>query len=249
MRVFASPAPPITENQWRYLNSLLAARFDSLHDIPPELVGVVIPRDDMTIDEASRAIDVVKSIPSRWERQKAANLERRDRLVEHLLGIDGVDEEVVARRWDDILAWHFSIRREVTGEHFSGHRLRIDRLLSPAGWRWGCGHAHEVGFEIKTGRGSKNVTGQAADYANTRWQKAPGDGFVIVGIFRNDPEESRHLAAMGCFAFTIEPDWSTGDPELHLMWNGTRMWSGLTTGTTRRIPHKKWCPSRKFGSR
>lgn len=246
MTVFATlKAPQATEPQITYLTSLFAARFAHKDEVP-EPLRCFLPRTDMTVEEASHAIDIIKAIPSLWEREKIKRQQTVERWQVWMLGEKGRERDAEAR-WDDVLAWHFYIRRQVNGTHFSGKRLRIDRMLSPRKWAWGCGHQHEVGFEIKASVCQTDAA-QAADYANTKWDGTP-DEYTIVGLYRWDRDKARPLAGIGCFAFVVEHNWKIQGPALTLCWNGNRMWTGSLTGESRDIPALPWCPSRKFGSR
>lgn len=250
------PPVPATSKQLDYITGLVESRFEHWSDAPPELQRF-LPRPDMTIRQASRAIDVWKAVPTIWQRGEHPLQIAQRRKADHLWGKDGVSEDVIVGRWDSALSPYFEIRREVTGRHFTGQSLRIDRLLKPRGWNWQCGHEHWVGLEVKRWKTSgTSAYAQAADYASTTWDGIDTDnGLVIVGLHVADKEEALHLRPMGCFGFHVglgrlwNPD--SVEPDLEIYWGGSRMWSGSTDpyfDPAIKMTHR-WCPRRKFGSR
>lgn len=257
MSAFTPTQQPLaTDRQLRYLHELVIRRANIPLGMPERVdpaLRIFVPHAGMTMEQASKAIEFWKLIPTSWNRWQAAKNERSQKVRQWL---HGDAEAVVANRWDTILDLHFFIDREVRGLHWSGARLRIDRILRPKGWTWDCGHSHAIGFEIKTDRAKwPDVVAQAADYANTTWAGVNEGGIVLVGVSVPDIELTRQLAPVGCFGFSIHPAWIEPhhhEPDLHLHWNGTRMWTGTTDPNrtaARRIAHTGWCPVRKFGSR
>lgn len=248
--------PLATDRQLRYLHELILVRAD----IPlgePEKVApplrAFVPHAGMTMEQASKAIEMWKMVPTKRDRWQEVKTEA-SREVYKWLHSD--TEATVAKRWDTILEPHFFVEREVRGLHWSGARLRIDRILRPKGWTWACGHSHAIGFEIKTDRAKwPDVVAQAADYANTTWVGLDEGGVVLVGVSVSDVELTRQLSPVGCFGFSIQPAWiepHQSAPDLHIYWNGSRMWTGTTNPerpAQQRIARTGWCPVRKFGSR
>lgn len=216
-------------------------------------------------DEAAVLIDRMANAPSLPTPADRAAAALRDHLWGQMPGWQYEPETVVADRWDEVLDPHFHIQREVTGRHWAGKPLRIDRVLWPR-FSWGNGRRTPIGFEIKTARGTKHDTRQANDYANTTWRldppnspscewdmHAPENGLLLIGLHRDDPEQSRALEPHGAFAFVVRPggtrSWRpdrprAGDPFIGLYFNGHLMWAtepGVASVNN-------WAPTRKIGA-
>lgn len=239
-------APVASNAQRGYIRNLLKER-----PVPPaarEIIAQIAQgQRSLTQDEASHLIDALRCTPT------FADIARRDAEAkrDHLWGKDGVSEEVTAQRWDRELEPYFHIQREIHGRHWSGQRLRIDRILWPR-FHWSNGSQTPIGFEIKTAAGLRNDTSQASDYANTRWElrpphpaqeaDIPTQGLLLVALHRDTGEDSRPLAPHGCLAFVIGHEYR--DVTLSIYFNGQRMWSDL-----RGVTNNNWSPRRKFGAR
>jgi hypothetical protein len=259
---------PASDAQRQYLRALLGTR-----DAPVEVARLAYLAEHdpgrLTVSQASELIDALRKKKSSAQIAEERRQDECERLRAYMWGTLGGEvagEDVVADRWDDALNPHFVIQREVWGTHWTGQRLRIDRVLWPR-FSWSDGTDTPIGFEIKTRAGSKKGPRQAADYAATKWDlmpphpvwanSVPDNGTLLIGLHCNHRDESRALETFGGFGFVYEPVnryqvvddhgteevgiHSTGD--LRLYYNGALMWSHHSG-----VRPTRWGARRKIGS-
>jgi len=162
-------------------------------------------------------------------------------------------EPQMVTAWTTILKPHFDIEHEVWGQHLRGDFMRIDMILHPK-FEWKGGGNFPIGFEIKgQGTNEAKLIGQAADYANTRWNSVkydePVDMFIAVHspMYQNRQFCETHgiilteqmLGRLGIAHFDIDNRYG-----LTLRVSGQRVWSHLKGSEG-----PGWSAKRKFGSR
>lgn len=170
------------------------------------------------------------------------------------------DEEGVRERVLKILAPHFHIHREVTGDHWSGRRIRIDAIVIPkddSAWKT---KQPRLGIEFKNFNGfhpaldMKDYTrwwSQCHDYAETNFD---GHGYVYVFSYNGFSHYRKRAAHPSTAAMAVRFWGRLGVGELApcrhfgltFSLQETRVWSeknGDEQGA------RTWSMSRKFGSR
>ena len=154
---------------------------------------------------------------------------------------------------------YFDIYQEVSGKHFSGHRLRIDAVVVPKDKNNWKNPNVALGIEFKDDMRLKNdmhnYTGwlaQCVDYANTNWDNF---GYLYVfacpGIFESMYDTvkagnvewlfSRVMSQLGVGELRYSQYYGL----TFFVQHSHRIWSeenGLERG-------KDWTLTRKFGSR
>lgn len=98
-----------------------------------------------------------------------------------------MSEQDVKERYLRVLRAHFAVQEQVTGQHLSGKKMRLDAVLRPLvieGWK---NPDVALGVEFKDvdrfsqSYDTKNLTSwlaQCVDYANTKW-----DGYGFIYLF------------------------------------------------------------------
>jgi hypothetical protein len=242
----------MTDAQREYLLKLIETREITYDGGTASLLRDSWESGWMTVAEASDFIDLLRNAPRKktpWQITQERRASVCAQVRDFMWGRDGANEATVAERWDSMLSPHFFIQREVWGTHFTGQRLRIDRVLWPK-FDWADGTDTPIGFEIKTSAGAKKGRRQAADYGSTvwdievpfPWSDAPKHRMLLIGLHSNDREDSRQLEPHGGFSFVFEPGRAV-DVDLRLYYNGSLMWS-VENG----VRPTRWGARRRIGA-